>query len=129
MWESSGEFGVRNVGEDVGNVTFDRGVWGGFSRTGRSELAPVIFPPDLACKGCCISNKVEMIGAGGGGKGEAFGKDRGFRGGEGMAGEIDDRDNLGGVRVVHMVRGGAVSLKVEWIRSGHGGWNLRGRRG
>ena len=39
-----------------------------------------------------------------------FGKDRGFRGGEGMAGETDDRDNPGGVGVVSMVRGGVVGL-------------------
>ena len=39
--ESGGEFGVGNVGEDVGNVTFNRvvrGESGGFGRTGRSEL-------------------------------------------------------------------------------------------
>ena len=35
--ESGGEFGVRNVGKDVGNVPF-RGESGGFGRTGRSEL-------------------------------------------------------------------------------------------
>ena len=39
--ESGGEFGVGNVGEDVGDVTFNRvvrGKSGGFGRTGRSEL-------------------------------------------------------------------------------------------
>ena len=39
--ESGGEFGVGNVSQDVGNVTFNRvvrGESGGFSRTGRSEL-------------------------------------------------------------------------------------------
>ena len=39
--ESGGEFGVRNVGKVVGNVTFNRAVRGdsgGFGRTGRFEL-------------------------------------------------------------------------------------------
>ena len=39
--ESGGKFGVGNVGEDVGNVTFNRVVRGeseGFSRTWRSKL-------------------------------------------------------------------------------------------
>ena len=43
------------------------------------------------------------------------GKDRGFRGGERIAGEIDDGDNLGGVGVVGMVRGGVVGLGVESV--------------
>ena len=43
---------------------------------------------------------------GSGGKEEAFGKDKGFRGGEKMATEIDYGYNLGGVGVVSTVRGG-----------------------
>ena len=76
---------------------------------------PVIFPPELAGKGCRISNEAEMVKAGGGGKGEAFSKDRGFGGGERMAGEIDDRDYLGGVGVVG---GGVIGLGVESVVGG-----------
>ena len=39
---------------------------------------PVIFPPELAGKCCRVSNEAKMVKAGGGGKGEAFRKDRGF---------------------------------------------------
>ena len=42
---------------------------------------PVIFPPELAGKGYHISNEAEMVEVRGGGKGEAFGKYRGFKGG------------------------------------------------
>ena len=49
---------------------------------------PVTFPLELVGKSCCVINKVEMVEVGG--KGEVFGKGR-----EGMAGEIDDGDNLG----------------------------------
>ena len=54
-----------------------------------------------------------MVEAGGGGKGEAFGKDIDFGRGERMAGEIDDSDNPGVVGVVSMVRGGVVGFGVE----------------
>ena len=68
-------------------------VGGRVGRTHRSELGkeevlgvgvPVIFPPKLAGKGCYVSNEVEMVEVGDGGKGEAFGKDRSF-GGRGIA--------------------------------------------
>ena len=68
---------------------------------------------ELVGKSYHVSNKAEMIEAEGGRKGEAFGKDRGFRGGEGMRG-IDNRDNLGGVGVVSMDGG----WWLVW-----GGWN------
>ena len=47
---------------------------------------PVIFLPELAGKVCRIGNEVEMVKERGGVKGEAFSKDRGFEGGERMAG-------------------------------------------
>ena len=63
---------------------------------------PVILSSELAVKSCHVSNKAEMVEAGGGRKGESLGKDRGLRGGKGMAGEFDDGGNLGRVGIVSM---------------------------
>ena len=93
---------------------------------------PVIFPIELAGKDFRTNNEVEMVKAEGGGKGEAFSKDRGFGGEERMAGDIDDRGNPGGVGCQEgrewgrWYRGGECGW-VKWVRSG--GRNLRGRRG
>ena len=45
---------------------------------------PVIFPPELASKGCCISNQAKMTEGWCRGEGEAFTKDGSFWGSEGM---------------------------------------------
>ena len=75
---------------------------------------PMIFPLELVGKSCYVSNKTEVVEADGGRKGEAFGKDRHFRGGKEMAREIDDGGNFGGVGVVSIVGDGMVGM---------GGWN------
>ena len=46
---------------------------------------PVIFPPDLASKRCCISDQVKMTERWCRGKREAFAKDRIF---QGVSGEM-----------------------------------------
>ena len=80
LGEGGGKFRVRNVGQDMTDVALN-GVggreFGGFvlamglesrkagkmaRQVGVSSWLgrPVIFPPELASKGCCISNHTKM---------------------------------------------------------------------
>ena len=81
LGESAGKFLVKNVGQDMADVTLN-GVSGrefgglvlavGFEFRKAGMMAsqvgvgswlggPMIFSPQLASKGCCISDQVKMI--------------------------------------------------------------------
>ena len=68
---------------------------------------PVIFPPELTSKGNCISNQAKMVEGWSRGEREAFAKDGGFWGSEGVRRQVDDR-NGGGVVGGGVIGGGGV---------------------
>ena len=100
MGEGGGKLRVRNVGQDLTDVPFNgmggrelgwlvlavgleprkAGIMARQVGVGSGLGGPVIFPPELASKGCCIRNQAKMTEGWCRGEREAFAKDRSFRG-------------------------------------------------
>ena len=105
LGEGGGKLRIRNVGQDMTVVPFN-GVGGGgefgwlvlaagleprkarmMARqvgVGSGLGGPVVFPPELAIKGCCFSNQAKMTEGWCRGEREAFAKEGNFWGSEGM---------------------------------------------